>query len=153
MACTECPIVAHAIPAAPRQSSHSRTLVPAATKERATARARSTTTDRQPGWRGGETMTDRIDFSGQVAVVTGAGGGLGSAFCKELARRGAAVVVNDLGGSTTGQGGSSELADRVVDEIRASGGKAVANYDSVATEAGGQAIIQAALDAFGRIDI
>jgi len=98
-------------------------------------------------------MTDRIDFSGQVAVVTGAGGGLGSAFCKELARRGAAVVVNDLGGSTTGQGGSSELADHVVDEIRAAGGKAVANYDSVATEAGGQAIVQAALDAFGRIDI
>lgn len=98
-------------------------------------------------------MTNPIDFNGQVAVVTGAGGGLGSAFSKELARRGAAVVVNDLGGSTTGAGGSSGLADAVVDEIRAQGGKAVANYDSVATEAGGQAIIQAALDAFGRIDI
>jgi NAD(P)-dependent dehydrogenase (short-subunit alcohol dehydrogenase family) len=94
-----------------------------------------------------------IDFQGQVALVTGAGGGLGSAFCKELARRGAAVVVNDLGGSTTGEGGSSEYADRVVAEIRAAGGKAVANYDTVATEAGGAAIIQAALDAFGRIDI
>ena len=84
---------------------------------------------------------NRIDFAGQVAVVTGAGGGLGSAFCKELAARGAAVVVNDLGGSTTGEGGSSEYADRVVDEIRAAGGKAVANYDTVASEAGGQAII------------
>ena len=96
---------------------------------------------------------DKIDFAGQVAVVTGAGGGLGSAFCRELAARGAAVVVNDLGGSTTGEGASSEYADRVVDEIRAAGGKAVANYDTVATEAGGQAIIQSALDHFGRIDV
>lgn len=93
-----------------------------------------------------------IDFSGQVVVVTGAGGGLGSAYCRQLAALGAAVVVNDLGGSTTGAGGSSDYADRVVDEIRAAGGRAVANYDSVATEAGGQAIIQAALDNFGRID-
>lgn len=93
-----------------------------------------------------------IDFSGQVVVVTGAGGGLGSAYCRQLAALGAAVVVNDLGGSTTGAGGSSDYADRVVDEIRAAGGRAVSNYDSVATEAGGQAIIQAALDNFGRID-
>jgi NAD(P)-dependent dehydrogenase (short-subunit alcohol dehydrogenase family) len=96
---------------------------------------------------------ERIDFTGRVAVVTGAGGALGSAFCKELAARGAAVVVNDLGGSTTGEGGSSGYADRVVEEIEAAGGKAVANYDSVATEAGGAAIVQAALDAFGRVDI
>src|SRR5579859_4263853 len=95
----------------------------------------------------------KIDFAGQVAVVTGAGGGLGSAYCKELARRGAAVVVNDLGGSTTGEGGSSDYADRVAAEIRAEGGRAVANYDTVATEAGGAAIVQAALDNFGRIDI
>jgi NAD(P)-dependent dehydrogenase (short-subunit alcohol dehydrogenase family) len=95
---------------------------------------------------------NKIDFTGQVAVITGAGGGLGSAFCRELAARGAAVVVNDLGGSTTGEGGSSEYADRVVDEIRAAGGRAVANYDTVATEAGGRAIIQAALDHFGRVD-
>lgn len=96
---------------------------------------------------------ERIDFSGRVAVVTGAGGALGSAFCKELAVRGAAVVVNDLGGSTTGEGGSSDYADKVVQEIRAAGGQAVANYDTVATEAGGAAIIQAAIDNFGRIDI
>jgi NAD(P)-dependent dehydrogenase (short-subunit alcohol dehydrogenase family) len=95
---------------------------------------------------------DEIDFRGQVAIVTGAGGGLGAAFCKELARRGAAVLVNDLGGSTTGEGASSEYADRVVDEIRAAGGQAVANYDTVATEAGGEAIVKAALDAFGRVD-
>jgi NAD(P)-dependent dehydrogenase (short-subunit alcohol dehydrogenase family) len=94
-----------------------------------------------------------IDFTGQVAVVTGAGGGLGSAFCRELARRGAAVVVNDLGGSTAGAGASSDYADRVVQEICAAGGQAVANYDTVATEAGGAAIIAAALDTFGRVDI
>ena len=94
-----------------------------------------------------------IDFKGQVAVVTGAGGGLGAAFCKVLASRGAAVVVNDLGGSTTGEGASNAYADRVVEQIRADGGKAVANYDTVATEAGGQAIIRAAIDNFGRIDI
>ncbi len=94
-----------------------------------------------------------IEFRGQVAVVTGAGGGLGSAFCKELAIRGAAVVVNDLGGATTGEGASSDYADRVVEQIRAAGGKAVANYDTVATEVGGKAIIRAALDNFGRIDI
>src|SRR4051794_13770932 len=66
---------------------------------------------------GGTHMTDRqsdLDFSGQVAVVTGGGGGLGSSFCRELARRGAAVVVNDLGGSTTGEGMSTDYADRVV---------------------------------------
>lgn len=93
-----------------------------------------------------------IDYRGQVAVVTGAGGGLGSAFCKELARRGAAVVVNDLGGDTKGEGASSAFADRVVAEIVAAGGRAVASYDSVATEAGGEAIIRTALDAFGRVD-
>jgi len=96
---------------------------------------------------------ERMGFEGRVAVVTGAGGGLGRAFSLALAERGAAVVVNDLGGSTTGEGSSSEYADRVVDEIKSAGGKAVANYDTVATEAGGAAIIQEALDAFGRIDI
>jgi NAD(P)-dependent dehydrogenase (short-subunit alcohol dehydrogenase family) len=95
---------------------------------------------------------DKIDFTGRVAVVTGAGGGLGREYCLALAARGAAVVVNDLGGSTTGEGGATEYADRVAEEIRASGGKAVANYDSVATAAGGEAIIRAATDNFGRID-
>jgi len=93
-----------------------------------------------------------IDFRNQVVAVTGAGGGLGATFCKELARRGAAVVVNDLGGSTTGEGASSEYADKVVEEIRAAGGTAVANYDTVATETGGEGIIRTALDSFGRID-
>lgn len=94
----------------------------------------------------------QIDFRNQVVAVTGAGGGLGATFCRELARRGAAVVVNDLGGSTTGEGGSSEYADKVVAEIRAAGGTAVANYDTVATEVGGEGIIRTALDNFGRID-
>jgi NAD(P)-dependent dehydrogenase (short-subunit alcohol dehydrogenase family) len=96
---------------------------------------------------------DRIDFSGQVAVVTGAGGALGSAFCRELARRGAAIVANDLGGTTTGEGGSTDYADAIVHELRTAGARAVANYDSVAEEAGGQAIIDAALSNFGRVDI
>lgn len=96
---------------------------------------------------------ERMGFEGRVAVVTGAGGGLGRAFSLALAERGAAVLVNDLGGSTTGEGNSPQYADRVVEEIRSAGGKAVANYDSVASEAGGAAIVQAALDAFGRVDI
>ena len=94
-----------------------------------------------------------IDFSGQVAVVTGAGGALGSAFCRELARRGAAVVANDLGGDPTGRGGSTGYADAIVADLAAMGARAIANYDTVATAAGGQAIIDAALDAFGRVDI
>lgn len=93
-----------------------------------------------------------INFDGQAVVVTGAGGGLGRAYCLELARRGASVVVNDLGGDTTGAGGSSEFADRIVEEIIAGGGKAVANYDNVASEAGGEGIVGSALSAFGRID-
>jgi NAD(P)-dependent dehydrogenase (short-subunit alcohol dehydrogenase family) len=94
-----------------------------------------------------------IDFTGRVAIVTGAGGALGAEYCRLLAARGAAVVVNDLGGSTTGEGSSSEYADRVVGEIRAAGGKAVASYDTVATEAGGEAIVRSAIEHFGRIDI
>lgn len=95
----------------------------------------------------------KIDFEGQVAVVTGAGGALGSAFCRELARRGAAIVANDLGGATTGEGASHGYADAVVEAVKQGGGRAVANYDTVATAAGGQAIIDAALSAFGRVDI
>lgn len=95
----------------------------------------------------------KIDFNGQVAVVTGAGGALGSAFCRELARRGAAIVANDLGGATTGEGTSNGYADAIVDTLKQDGARAVANYDTVATAAGGQAIIDSALSNFGRIDI
>jgi len=94
----------------------------------------------------------QLDFTGQVVVVTGAGGALGTAFCRQLARRGAAILANDLGGSTTGSGASTDYADAIVREIVAEGGRAVANYDTVATAAGGQAMIDAALSAFGRVD-
>jgi NAD(P)-dependent dehydrogenase (short-subunit alcohol dehydrogenase family)/acyl dehydratase/putative sterol carrier protein len=94
-----------------------------------------------------------IRFDGQVAVVTGAGGGLGRVYALELAKRGALVVVNDLGGAPDGTGASTRPADQVVQEITAAGGTAIANYDSVATLQGGQNIVQAALDHFGRLDI
>jgi 3-hydroxy-3-methylglutaryl CoA synthase/NAD(P)-dependent dehydrogenase (short-subunit alcohol dehydrogenase family)/putative sterol carrier protein len=97
---------------------------------------------------------EAIRFDDQVAVVTGAGAGLGRVYAIELARRGAKVVVNDLGGARDGSGnGSSSAADTVVEEIRAAGGEAVANYDSVASPEGGQAIVDEAIQAFGRIDI
>ncbi|MET0246428.1 MAG: SDR family NAD(P)-dependent oxidoreductase [Sphingomonas sp.] len=94
-----------------------------------------------------------VRFDGRVAIVTGAGNGLGRDYAIELARRGAKLVVNDLGGSGSGQGASNNAADLVVEQIRASGGEAVANYDSVATRAGGEAIVQAAIAAFGKVDI
>ena len=94
-----------------------------------------------------------VCFEGLIAVVTGAGGGLGRAYALELARRGARVVVNDLGGARDGSGQSTSMADNVVDEIAAAGGTAVANYDSVATLEGGHNIVQTALDTYGRIDI
>ena len=94
-----------------------------------------------------------LGYDGKVAIITGAGGGLGRSHALELARRGALVVVNDLGGSVDGQGGSHTAAQQVVDEIKAAGGEAVANYDSVATPEGGAAIVQTAIDTFGRIDI
>jgi len=97
---------------------------------------------------------DKLLFDGKVAVVTGAGAGLGRAYALELARRGARVVVNDLGGARDGSGGgSASPADRVVDEIKKAGGEAVANYDNVATSKGGENIVNAAVDAFGGIDI
>src|SRR5690242_5354026 len=96
---------------------------------------------------------DPLSFDGRVAVVTGAGGGLGRSHALELARRGAHVVVNDLGGAVDGTGGSASAAELVVAEIRAAGGEAVANADSVATPAGGAAIVQCALDTFGGVDI
>ncbi len=94
-----------------------------------------------------------IHFDGRVALVTGAGAGLGRVYALELARRGAKVVVNDLGGGRDGTGGSRSAADGVVEEIRAFGGEAVANYDSVASAEGGQAMVDEAVRAFGRLDI
>jgi NAD(P)-dependent dehydrogenase (short-subunit alcohol dehydrogenase family) len=94
-----------------------------------------------------------LGFDGKVAIITGAGGGLGRSHALELASRGALVVANDLGGSVDGTGSGTTAAQAVVDEISASGGDAVANYDSVATPEGGRAIVQTALDRFGRVDI
>lgn len=98
-------------------------------------------------------MSEPITFDGRVAIVTGAGGGLGRTYALELARRGARVVVNDLGGAVDGTGSSESAADKVVAEIAAAGGEAVANYDSVSTPEGGAAIVQSAVDAFGTVDI
>jgi len=94
-----------------------------------------------------------IRFDDRVAIVTGAGGGLGKTYALELARRGAKVVVNDLGGAADGTGAGSSMADEVVKEIEAAGGMAVANYDSVSTPEGGEAIVQTAVDNFGKVDI
>lgn len=91
-----------------------------------------------------------LRYDGQVVVVTGAGGGLGKAYATFFGSRGASVVVNDLGGSFKGEGNSTRAADVVVDEIKAAGGKAVANYDSVTD---GDKIIDTAIKAFGRIDV
>ena len=95
-------------------------------------------------------MTDAIRFEDKVVIVTGAGGGLGRAHALLFARHGARVVVNDLGGSTQGEGANSSAADRVVEEIRQAGGQAVANHDSVTD---GARIVQQALDTYGRIDV
>jgi 3-hydroxy-3-methylglutaryl CoA synthase/NAD(P)-dependent dehydrogenase (short-subunit alcohol dehydrogenase family)/putative sterol carrier protein len=95
-----------------------------------------------------------IRFDNRVAIVTGAGAGLGRAYALELAKRGAKVVVNDYGGSRDGAGaGSASPADKVVDEIKAAGGQAAANYDNVATPEGGESLVRTALDAFGGVDI
>lgn len=96
---------------------------------------------------------NQIRYDGRVAIVTGAGGGLGKTYALALASRGASVVVNDLGGASDGTGGSTSMADEVVKEISEAGGKAVANYDSVATPEGGEAICKAAVDNFGKVDI
>jgi NAD(P)-dependent dehydrogenase (short-subunit alcohol dehydrogenase family) len=98
--------------------------------------------------------TAPIRFDGQVAIVTGAGGGMGSAYARELARRGAAVLVNDYGGGVLGeQDGSAAPAERVAAEIMAAGGRAVADAHAVGSGAAARAIVQAAIDAFGRVDI
>jgi NAD(P)-dependent dehydrogenase (short-subunit alcohol dehydrogenase family) len=96
--------------------------------------------------------TETIDFTDQVAVVTGAGRGLGRLYALELARRGASVVVNDVGGTMGGDGADPSVADRVVAEIEGVGGTAVASHDSVATPEGGEAIVRVALDRFDRLD-
>jgi NAD(P)-dependent dehydrogenase (short-subunit alcohol dehydrogenase family) len=95
---------------------------------------------------------DMIDFSGQVVIVTGAGRGLGRRYAMELARRGASVVVNDIGGTMHGEGSDPGVADQVVEEIERAGGLAVASHDSVAFQEGGEAIVRAAVDRFGRVD-
>lgn len=94
-----------------------------------------------------------IDFTGRVAIVTGAGGGLGRSHALEFARRGAKLVVNDLGGAVDGSGGSSEAAQEMVAEIKAMGGEAIANGASVADRKGVENLVARAMDAFGRIDI
>lgn len=93
-----------------------------------------------------------VDFEGRVAIVTGAGGGLGREYALTLARHGARVVVNDLGGTVAGVGGDSSMADAVVREIEALGGEAVASYDSVSTPEGGEAVVTTAIDSFGQVD-
>jgi len=91
-------------------------------------------------------------LDGKVALVTGAGGGLGETHALLLAKEGAAVVVNDLGGTRDGAGGGAAMADQVVDKIKAMGGKAVADYGSVSNEADAAAMVQRAVDEFGKID-
>jgi NAD(P)-dependent dehydrogenase (short-subunit alcohol dehydrogenase family) len=93
-----------------------------------------------------------IDFAGQVAVVTGAGRGLGRLYAIEMARRGAAVVVNDLGGTMHGEGADTSVADKVVDEITGAGGSAVSSHHSVGSPEGGEAIVATAVGSFGRVD-
>ena len=92
-------------------------------------------------------------LEGKVAIVTGAGNGIGKATALALAREGARVVVNDVGGTRDGSGAASTAADSVVEAIRAAGGEARANYDSVATQEGARAIVATALDAFGGLDV
>jgi len=94
-----------------------------------------------------------IKFDGRVAIVTGAGAGLGRTYALALAARGAKVVVNDLGGARDGSGSSTSAADIVVEEIKKKGGEAAANYDSVATVEGGENIVKTAVDNFGKVDI
>jgi NAD(P)-dependent dehydrogenase (short-subunit alcohol dehydrogenase family) len=96
---------------------------------------------------------DQLGFDGKVVIITGAGGGLGRQHALLMAARGALVVVNDLGGAVDGSGSDKGAAERVVDEIKAAGGEAVADTNSVATPEGGKSIVQTALDAFGHVDV
>jgi NAD(P)-dependent dehydrogenase (short-subunit alcohol dehydrogenase family)/acyl dehydratase/putative sterol carrier protein len=102
----------------------------------------------------GDIPKEEVRFDDRVAIITGAGAGLGKVYALELAKRGAKVVINDLGGARDGSGkGSSSPADEVVKEIEALGGEAVANYDNVATPEGGENVVKTAVDAFGTVDI
>src|SRR5712692_5819433 len=92
-------------------------------------------------------------LDGKVAIITGAGGGIGRAHALLFAREGAKVVVNDLGGDRHGGGKGSEMADKVVGEIKAAGGEAVPNYDSVSTREGADGLLWSALSKFGKVDI
>jgi len=97
--------------------------------------------------------SDTLGYDGKVVIITGAGGGLGRQHALLLASRGALVVINDLGGSIDGSGSDKGAAEHVVDEIKAAGGEAVADTNSVATPEGGAAIVQTAIDAFGKVDV
>ena len=94
-----------------------------------------------------------LDFNGKVAIITGAGGGLGRCHALELARRGAKIIVNDLGGQPDGTGGGSQMAMKVVDEIKSLGGEAIANGSSVTDDDGVKKMVADAMEAWGRIDI
>ncbi|MCZ6465434.1 MAG: SDR family oxidoreductase [Proteobacteria bacterium] len=94
-----------------------------------------------------------IRFDDRVAIITGAGGGLGKTYALEIGKRGGKVVVNDLGGKADGTGAGMNMADEVVKEITEAGGTAVANYDSVSTPEGGEAIVKTAIDNFGKVDV
>jgi NAD(P)-dependent dehydrogenase (short-subunit alcohol dehydrogenase family) len=98
-------------------------------------------------------MSDQLGYDGKVVIITGAGGGLGRQHALLMASRGALVVINDLGGAVDGSGSDKGAAEHVVDEITALGGEAVADTNSVATPEGGKAIVQTAVDAFGRVDV
>ncbi len=95
-------------------------------------------------------MSSPLRFDGKVVIITGAGGGLGRTYALEFAQRGAKVVVNDLGVTTSGEGKDAKAADAVVKEIKSKGGEAVANYDNVED---GEKIVKTALDAYGKVDI
>lgn len=94
-----------------------------------------------------------LDYTGKTVIITGSGGGLGRSHALEFARRGANVVINDLGGSVDGSGGSSEAAEKVVETIKAMGGKAIANGSSVTDDAGVAKMVEDTMAAFGRIDV
>ena len=97
--------------------------------------------------------SDTLGYDGKVVIITGAGGGLGRQHALLLASRGALVVINDLGGSIDGSGSDKGAAEHVVDEIKAAGGEAVADTNSVATPEGGAAIVKTAIDAYGKVDV